>query len=135
MSLHRKYSKIKITVSIFIPLIIIAVFLCRQFFINISRKFPKCPFYEWTGFYCPACGNTRSVLCLLKWDIIGSLRNNITPLLLAIILFFLYIEFVLNIFEKKINILPKNSVFWFVLIGTVLFYYLLRNFADCMAPI
>lgn len=88
-----------------------------------------------TGYYCPGCGNTRSVRALLRGDIPAALHNNITPLLLAVLLLLLYIELIFSIFDKKIRLLPRNLPFWLVVIGLMMAYFVVRNFIGCIAPI
>ena len=39
--------------------------------------FPICPSYTFFHIYCPGCGSTRAVYCLLHGDLTGFFRNNI----------------------------------------------------------
>jgi hypothetical protein len=41
-----------------------------------SRLFPPCPVHWATGFYCPGCGSTRAVHCLVHGDLRGALSKN-----------------------------------------------------------
>ena len=42
-----------------------------------SPWLPPCGFYHLTGWYCPGCGGTRSVWCLLHGNWYGFFRNNL----------------------------------------------------------
>ncbi|HVZ93849.1 MAG TPA: DUF2752 domain-containing protein, partial [Phycisphaerales bacterium] len=37
---------------------------------------PPCPTHEYLGFYCPGCGSTRGIACLLRGDLAGAWRFN-----------------------------------------------------------
>jgi hypothetical protein len=50
-----------------------------------SAVFPPCPLHRATGLYCPGCGSTRAVHCLLHGDLSGALSKN--PLLVIAIPF------------------------------------------------
>ena len=89
----KKKSKIFKVLFIFLPffsLLILIIF--RNFFINLKNLLSPCYFREITGFYCPGCGNTRSVLALLNGDILSSLRYNLAPITILVLLFLVYIE-------------------------------------------
>lgn len=114
-----------------LPAAAICIFTARanlELIMRFMNKIPRCLFNSVTGGLCPACGNTRSVMLLLKGDVIGSLRHNITPIVLGIILFLLYVEFAFGAFGKKIKILPRKGVFWYSVLGFMFVYYIVRNF-------
>lgn len=104
------------------------LWLIRQNLPFFYRAFPPCAFNRLTGRLCPSCGNTRSVAALLHLDILASLRMNITPLLLSVLLALLYLETMLRAYGRRVRILPRKNAFWFFLLGAVLLYYMLRNF-------
>jgi hypothetical protein len=41
-----------------------------------SSLLPPCPVHLATGLYCPGCGSTRAVHCLLHGDLPGALAKN-----------------------------------------------------------
>ena len=76
-----------------------------------------CLFQEWTGLYCPGCGNTRALALLLRGDVAGSLAKNalFVPLLLCV--------FAVSLFPK----LAYNRYFaWTVAVAVILFF-IVRN--------
>lgn len=125
----------KTAIAVIAPVLVFIVFLHKKMIIGVTRFFPQCTLYKISGCYCPGCGNTRSVICLFHGDVIGSLHNNITPILLITFLALLYIELLFSILGKNIKILPRSKIFWFTLMAAVLMYYLLRNFFDAIAPV
>lgn len=52
-----------------------------------SFRLPPCPFRTLTGCYCPGCGSTRSMICLIHGQICKSFRYNplVIPFLLVIV--------------------------------------------------
>jgi hypothetical protein len=48
------------------------------FFFNPATTafYPKCLFHEMTGLYCPGCGSTRALYCLMHGEFREALRNN-----------------------------------------------------------
>ena len=118
-----------------LPLILAAVFfLSRGLLLAIGRHLPACPFYTITGYYCPACGNTRSVTALLHGDILSALRYNITPVLLLVAAVLFYGELAAAAFGKNLRFFPRNSTVNFILLGLLLLYYLIRNFIPYLTP-
>ncbi|MGN0620498.1 MAG: DUF2752 domain-containing protein [Porcipelethomonas sp.] len=125
----------KITIAAAAPAAAVLLLIFREWIFKISETFPKCIFFVATGYHCPACGNTRCVRALMRGDILTALHNNITPVLLLFLLAVLYIELLLDIFGKKVKLLPRKLAFWLVVIGIVTVYYVARNFIEPLAPL
>lgn len=116
-------------VLIFIPLIGLLLMLSvRDEIIAWANTFPKCPFYTMLHIYCPACGNTRSVLALMQGDIVSSLRLNITPVVVGSLAAAGYVELCTYAFGKHKKILPRSNIFLFSVVVVMILYYVLRNF-------
>jgi Protein of unknown function (DUF2752) len=48
------------------------------FFLNPATTwfFPPCLLHKFTGLYCPGCGSTRALHCLLHGEVYEAMRNN-----------------------------------------------------------
>ena len=92
-----------------------------------SIKFP-CLFNLLTGYFCPGCGNTRSILALFNGNIFLSLRYNPFIILLFVFLILLYIELFTSTFFVHKKIIPRSNKFLFVTLGIMIIYYFIRNF-------
>lgn len=118
-------------ILLLLPLIaLLAVLLLREKILYLLSFTPPCPFYSLFNLSCPSCGNTRAIMALLRFDIIGSLRYNITPLLLLICAIILYIELAAWCFGKRIKIITRNIYVLYVLLFVAYFYFLFRNFMN-----
>lgn len=113
---------------------ILSVIFLKDVIIMIANNFPKCSFYKLTGHLCPGCGNTRSVIALLNFNIIKSLKYNITPILLGTIILILYIELGTYLFGRHRKILPRSNVLLISIIVVMLLYYIVRNFVPYISP-
>jgi hypothetical protein len=56
---------------------------------TLSKFFPKCPVYSFTGFKCPGCGTQRAIHAILNGDLVRAAHYN-ALLLVAIPLIALY---------------------------------------------
>ncbi len=99
-------------------------------FMNIS-----CASKTMLGIYCPACGNTRAVLSLLRGDVLSSLHYNATIIILLLIGLIFYVELVARVFNKKLIIFPRRPLFVCIMLAVMLIYYVLRNFVPFLMPI
>lgn len=93
--------------------------------------FPACPIYRYTGLWCPGCGFTRSVNCLLAGDFRESICWNPIPLY-SITLWCLFIteesrERILHSAQK----VPASYWSWMVRLGFLLWiiFILWKNLA------
>jgi len=109
------------------------VFALRQYADIIVENFPECTIYRVTNFYCPACGNTRSVISLTNGNIARSLRYNITPFIIITFAMAFYIELVAAAFWKHIKIVPRSRTFLLTVISLVLLYYAARNIIPALS--
>jgi hypothetical protein len=99
----------------------------------VGAHLPPCLFYQVTGFACPGCGNTRSVLALLRGDILASLRYNIFPVMSGVILLLFYAELWCWLLRHPVRLVPRKNWFLFTLLGIFLGYVALRNFIPFLA--
>jgi hypothetical protein len=120
--------------TIFIPILIILLFAAQKYIIAFVPFLPDCFVYSNFDLYCPGCGNTRSVIALLQGDILTSLRYNIIPLLLTILILSVYIEFATYSFGKQLRILPRKLRFYLIGIALIVLYLIIRNFIPYLTP-
>lgn len=112
-----------------VPAAVISLILVfRNNIIGVTIHFPPCRFNRIFHLYCPGCGNTRSVISLLNFDVVSSIKYNITPVVLGIIILAFYIELAAYAFGYRIRIVPRKNAFLFFVVGAMLIYYLVRNF-------
>ena len=109
-------SRILWVISIIVGLA--AVVLLYLYNPSESALFPKCPFFMLTGYKCPGCGTLRGLHALLHGNIIEALRLNAFMVLCIPVLF-------LITFSQRIR---KNATFSKVLLGTVILWWIIRNF-------
>ena len=65
---------------------------------ELSKFFPKCPFYSLFGLKCPGCGTQRAIHAMLNADFASAAHYN-ALLLVALPLIGLY--FIADIFKKR----------------------------------
>ncbi|MDF2942678.1 MAG: hypothetical protein K0S01_1536 [Herbinix sp.] len=121
-------------ITLLIPIIIIILFIEHKYIQSFLPLLPTCIFFNTFDLYCPACGNTRSVTALLQGDILTSLRYNIIPLLLSLLLFLGYIELATYSFGKYKRILPRKLSFYLIGIALIVLYLIIRNFIPYLTP-
>ena len=82
-----------------------------------SQLLPKCIFYQVTHLYCPSCGFTRALYCVLHGDFWTAFRCNamIFPLILAALCI-----------ELRPRLAAKNHVVVPILV-LILIWWLIRN--------
>jgi len=61
----------------------------------------KCPFYSFTGLYCPGCGSQRAISSLLHADFISAIKFNILLVACLPLLLYSAIVTVVNAFGKN----------------------------------
>lgn len=116
----------RIAVAI-LPLLFVFIVLFKSQIICLTKYFPDCEFYALTGYLCPACGNTRSILSLLDGHILYSIGYNPTPVIILGVAMSFYIELIAMCFGVRIKIFPRSYVFLGIILGAVSLYYVLRN--------
>jgi len=75
--------------------------LTAGFFKNIAPRLPNCIFHEITGFPCPTCGGTRSLIALSQFDLVSSFMYNPLVPLFAVGLIVFSLLFFIGAFTKK----------------------------------
>lgn len=90
---------------------------------------PKCWVYESLGLFCPACGGTRCLINLLKYNWRGAFFSHMVFFLGIGYLIVINFVYLINLSrEKKIMtwIYPK---FWYVIVFAILliFHTIMRN--------
>ena len=106
---------------------IVLLCLYRFFFYNIVSV-PSCPFYEYLGVYCPACGGTRSFLALLSGDFLLSIYYQpVFVYTILIVGIYLILQTIDRIRGKQIYTLPFSVDFVYAGIGLLLANWIFKN--------
>lgn len=114
--------------------VLFTIYISKNMLILLTDLFPTCYVYELTRFYCPGCGNTRSVISLLNLNILQSLKYNITPISLVIFFTLYFIQIYLKHLNKKVTLIPTSKYFWIFIFIFFMSYFILRNFIPVLAP-
>ena len=109
---------------LFLPIgLLMGVLLGRHLIFDfVQLYFPPCVFYTVTHFYCPGCGNTRTVLALLHGHPLQALHNNAAFCYLLVLL---YLQKVLRCFGKPVQLLPKGN--WFPVVSCMCLHGILPD--------
>lgn len=122
------FKSIRVLIAVAAPLAATAIILSRDRWLAFKQFLPECAFHKVTGYLCPACGNTRCVECLIHGQLLRAFGYNITIPILLLVLFAVYAENMFTVLGKRVEILPRNACFWWVLGVIIFLYYFLRNF-------
>lgn len=106
-----------------------------------NKYFPTCPFYKFTGLFCPGCGSQRALHYLLVGNVEAAVNSNVLLVIFLPLLIFYYLAEAINYFSPKklvqINIVNKV---WFIysIGGVIIVFWIVRNLsfsaANFLAP-
>ncbi|MDE6088805.1 MAG: DUF2752 domain-containing protein [Oscillospiraceae bacterium] len=104
-------------------------------FLILCRLHYVCPFYALTNRYCPGCGGTRAFLALLDGNLCLSVHENPAVLVLGICCMLYTLEKILKWRDRSPKLLPRNPVFWGILIALWIIWDIFRNLTPAMMPL
>ncbi len=135
LSAEQKRKRGELIVIIGVPVLLLLLYLFQHPIVSFVQMFGTCAFHTVTGKYCPGCGNTRSVRCMLKGDFLLALRMNLTMPFLIVLGALFYIEMIFDVLGKKIRLIPRKI--WLLVVVLVFFgiYFIARNFIPWLAPL
>lgn len=99
--------------------VMITVFLIIITLYFVGYPIP-CLFHKITGLYCPGCGTTRMIICILKFDFYNAFRNNqVCFIYLVISLIYLILRALFNIklSKKSINYICVIAIIILIIFG------------------
>ena len=106
-----------------------------------NKFFPACPFYKFTGFFCPGCGSQRALHFILTGNINAAILSNILLVIFLPFLIIYYLVEAINFFKTKntvkIGLINKP---WFIysIAGVIIIFWVVRNLsfntAQVLAP-
>ena len=95
-----------------------------------SIPFPPCAFHSLTGYYCPGCGGTRSLIALLEGKVILSLFYH--PLILYTAVFggwFLLSNAIQFASRKRVKIgMPFRPIYFYIALFLALGHAFILDF-------
>lgn len=112
-----------------VNVVLLLALLFIPLYLQLASRFPigECALYKQLGVYCPACGGTRAMGALIRFELLDSLRYN--PLVpIGALVLVAYESFMLRYLIKNEPrpLFFKKSVA-IVLIGAWVVYLVARN--------
>ena len=117
-----------------VPAILMVTIWKAEYIISLLNNLPKCYFHKVTGGYCPACGNTRSVIALLHGNVLSAVKYNALIPYLSLLILLLYIELFFRFIGREVKIIPRSNAFLAASVLAFLCYFFLRNVFPVLAP-
>lgn len=99
------------------------------FYNPVTKAYPSCPFYHFTGLYCPGCGSSRAVYQIVHGNFLYAL--NLNPLMILSIPFVFYLLMCSLNIKIKGRVIFKRIVFtknfYVILVAGIVLYWIIRN--------
>lgn len=108
-----------------IILIVLFSFLCLVLLMPVM-----CIFKSITGIFCPACGMTRAFMCILHFDFLGAVYNNILSLPFFIFILYTLIMLFKDFIKNEYTYIPSLLNFlskYYIIILLLLFISFVFN--------
>lgn len=111
-------------------ILVAVIFLTVLYFVSgikITDLLPGCIFYEKYHLFCPGCGGTRAVICLLQGDIIGSFLYHPFVVYAAVVYGLFWTSNVLysmSIIDRRYSLRPVHFI---AAIGIIILQCLVKN--------
>lgn len=135
LTAEQKRKRTELAAVVGIPVLLLLLYLFKRPIVSLVQFVGTCGFYTVTGKYCPGCGNTRSVRCMLNGDFLLALRMNLTMPFLTVLGALFYIEMIFDLLGKRIRIVPRKIWFLTAVLAFFGIYFIVRNFMPGIAPI
>lgn len=111
-----------------IALIALYTFISKQFDFHITKIQPPCLFHFLTGYYCPGCGGTRSVLLFMQGYFIKSfIYYPLVPYTVVVGGIFMIRMTVTYITKEKIPPMHMKTAYFIVALAILLFNFVIKN--------
>lgn len=127
---HKRLSKVWFYVFLAFWVCIIIVYGVLQWKqIEITSLVPySCPMLTLLGLYCPGCGGTRALKCLLEGNLWQSMRYHpIVPCVAVFSLFYIASHTLSMITKGRIKAMPFREAYLFVGLGILLLQWIVKN--------
>ncbi|MBQ9121894.1 MAG: DUF2752 domain-containing protein [Lachnospiraceae bacterium] len=81
-----------------------------------------------TGLYCPGCGGTRSVVALLRGNLVQSVLYH-PAVIYGVVLFLVYFisQTLMRLSKGKVKGLSMKPIYLYILLGIILVNFIIRN--------
>ena len=113
-----------VTAIVTVALILIVIY---GLFDPAQVRFPRCPFFQLTGFKCPGCGSQRAIHQLLHLNIAQAFHYNACLVLSLPVLLFLLVADRLRVRYPRLLAASYNPVFSWSLFAVIMLWFILRN--------
>ena len=116
--------------SIGAGLVIAALVVYKFLDPTVSDVFPKCPFFEITGYKCPGCGSQRAIHYLLNFNVVAALKANA---LLVVAIPYLLAGFAIDLVHNPSQGLLKwrrllfGKIAIYFILAIIFTFWILRN--------
>lgn len=120
--MNRKRATVTAIVTVALILIVIYGLLDPA-----STRFPRCPFFQLTGFKCPGCGSQRAIHQLLHLNIAQAFRYNACLVLFLPVLVFLLVADRLRVRYPRLYAASYNPTFSWSLFAVLMIWFIIRN--------
>lgn len=94
----------------------------------IPEEIAGCVMLRATGLYCPGCGGTRSVVALLRGNLVQSVLYH-PAVIYGVVLFLLYFisQTLMRLSKGKVKGLSMKPIYLYILLGIILVNFIIRN--------
>ena len=94
-----------------------------------QHVFPVCGLYALTGYYCPGCGMTRALHCVLHGNIVRAIQYNALLVAALPVLMYLYVWWMTWAFKgKRLPVFHLSRRTTWIIIGLIAVFIVGRNF-------